>query len=249
MHFLKGLLFFIVIIIVIAVLILGYLGFVPGLSDIMGTNKPRDLGIKYTQADYDSAGAKNGVKIQVIDSAPDIKTSMVCKGSHQVNASFTSEELTARININSANWKYFPVKNVQIKINQDGTGEGSGLLLINRLAGFAQATGFADLDIKSVTSKLKFLRNQVPFYVKLGVTVKDGQAKLDVQKAELGRLGLPQDLATKYQSDINYNISRLLSAAAFSGLSVTSADLNGGKLNFNGKLPDILTTAKEVTGM
>jgi len=36
-------------IIVVAVLVLGYFGFVPGVSDLMGTNKPRNLGVSYSE--------------------------------------------------------------------------------------------------------------------------------------------------------------------------------------------------------
>jgi hypothetical protein len=43
------------ILVLIPILVLGFLGFMPIVSDIMGTNRPRDLGVKYTDADYLSA--------------------------------------------------------------------------------------------------------------------------------------------------------------------------------------------------
>jgi len=246
MKIFRGILFLLFIFLVIAIVILGYLGFIPGLSDLMGSTKPRDLGIKYTQADYDSAGEKNKVKIIVVDSAPDIQTSMICSGSQAIEASFTQEELTARININSQNWKYFPVKNVQVKINSDGTAESSGLLLIDNIEGFAKATGFKDIDIQKVLSKLKFVRKEIPFYVNIAPTVSEGQANIVVNKAELGRLAMPQDLAEQYKQDINYYISRLISSSASPGLYVTSMNLDGGQVNFKGRLPESITTAREI---
>jgi hypothetical protein len=231
---------------VIAIVILGYLGFIPILSDLMGSTKPRDLGIKYTQADYDSAGLKNRVKIIVVDSAPTIETSMICSGSRNIEASFTQEELTARINMNSQNWKYFPVKNIQIKINQDGTAESSGLLMIDNLQGFAKATSFGDIDMQKVLSKLKFVRKEIPFYVKFAPTVRDGQVTMAVEKAEMGRLAMPQDFSEKYKNEINYYASRLISTAAFPGLYVSSMNLDGGQMNFKGRLPESITTAKEI---
>jgi len=45
MKFLKGLAIAIGALVIIAVLVLGYLGFVPGVSNIFGSNKPRDLGV------------------------------------------------------------------------------------------------------------------------------------------------------------------------------------------------------------
>ena len=44
--------------VVVGVLAVGYLGFLPGVSDAMGTNKPVDLGVKPTPADLDSARRK-----------------------------------------------------------------------------------------------------------------------------------------------------------------------------------------------
>ncbi len=246
MKILRGIFFLLFIVVVIAIVILGYLGFIPILSDLMGSTKPRDLGIKYTQADYDSAGVKNKVKIIVVDSAPDIQSSIICFGSQAIEASFTQEELTARINMNSQNWKYFPVKNVQVKINQDGTAESSGLLMIDNLEGFAQAIGFGDIDIQKVLSKLKFVRKEIPFYVNFTPTVSEGQANIIVKKAEIGRLAMPQDFSEQYKQEINYYISRIISSSAFPGLYVTSMNLDGGQMNFKGRLPENITTAKEI---
>ena len=42
----------ILVLVIAAILTAGYLGFVPGLSTIMGADKPKDLGITYTQDDF-----------------------------------------------------------------------------------------------------------------------------------------------------------------------------------------------------
>ena len=88
MKIFKLLLIILLIIVVGAVLLLGYLGFIPGLSTIFGSDKPRDLGVKYTYADYVSAAQKNKVKIAVVDSAFACKLSLKWGGSDQVNNSW-----------------------------------------------------------------------------------------------------------------------------------------------------------------
>jgi len=40
------------------VLVLGYLGFIPGLSSLFGSDKARDLGVDYTEQNYQEARAK-----------------------------------------------------------------------------------------------------------------------------------------------------------------------------------------------
>ena len=90
------------------------------------------------------------------------------------------------------------------------------------------------------------MRKEIPFYVNIAPTVSEGQANIVVNKAELGRLAMPQDLAEQYKQDINYYISRLISSSASPGLYVTSMNLDGGQVNFKGRLPESITTAREI---
>jgi hypothetical protein len=57
-----GVIIGVVAIVVISVIVLGYLGFVPGVSNIFGSNKPEKLGTTFTQQDYQSAITKSGVQ-------------------------------------------------------------------------------------------------------------------------------------------------------------------------------------------
>ena len=127
----KLLLIIFIILILVPVICLGMLGFVPGLSSILGTDKPRDLGIKYTQSNLSSIRSRSQVQYLTL---PDSNTPSLTRqfsGKRNVTADFTSEEITATIN--NQPWKYFPYKNVQVKFNADGSGEISGILLVRRL--------------------------------------------------------------------------------------------------------------------
>jgi len=54
----KLLLKIILVIVAIVVLVGGYLGFIPGVSGLFGSDQPRDLGAAYTEADLASGQAK-----------------------------------------------------------------------------------------------------------------------------------------------------------------------------------------------
>lgn len=61
----KGMKVFLIIIAVIIlaiVLFLGYSGFIPGVSALFGSNKPRDLGVNYTETDRASAREKSQIE-------------------------------------------------------------------------------------------------------------------------------------------------------------------------------------------
>jgi len=70
MDFIKKFAVGLIVIIIVIVLGLGYLGFVPRVSKMLGSDKPRDLGIRYTEADLNSIISKNGVQRIVLESAP-----------------------------------------------------------------------------------------------------------------------------------------------------------------------------------
>lgn len=110
-------------VILILILIVGYLGFIPGLSDLMGSG-PKDLGVRYTQADYQSALAKMPGQINKNTEYACFTCTYKSSGSIPVNTAFTQEELTAFIN--HLNSKKGPLKNAQLRLNADGSVELSG---------------------------------------------------------------------------------------------------------------------------
>jgi len=110
----------IVLLVVGAVLVLGYLGFVPGLSSVFGSDKPRDLGVTYTAQDKASFDQKIGGTFQTMtEPASDGKTLVFTDKKTAVNKSFTQEELTARLA--AAEWKYMPLSSPQLRIKDDGS--------------------------------------------------------------------------------------------------------------------------------
>ncbi len=160
--------------VVLIILAVAYLGFFPGLSGLMGSDKPRDLGVKYTSKDYDSALAKiPGFKMT---NANDwcITCPYVSKGSVPVDTEITQEEFTANLNKQTKG----PIKDAQVKFNKDGTIEGSGLLNIPQLNAPVYIKGKLDqVSDKLVTFKLDYV--------------------------EVGRLGMGGDQLAKAQDVLN----------------------------------------------
>jgi hypothetical protein len=237
--------FLIVLLVIILAVVgyVGYLGFIPGVSTVLGSDKPRDLGINYTAEDYKTADAKALVKIETIEAAPTIKAGLVWEGSKSVINNFSAEELTAVINTHSPNWKYFPVTDAQVKINTDGSAAISGLLHLDRMAGYSEATGTDYKGIKMAMDSLKIVPSVLPVYISGSGTVTNGKVSLDISKAELGRLSVPQNLITDNQGAINNFFSEQINAIP--GLYIQSLEFKNGNMDFKGTMPEKVITAKK----
>src|SRR3990167_5736084 len=153
----KKLLVVILLLSLIIVFILGYLGFIPGLSAVFGSNQPKKLGITYTQKDKKSADEKLGVKYSQL-SAEEKEKGLVLKGSHPVDKSLTSQELTALADTRQKQFALFPFKKVQIRINTDNTIEGSAILEFNTDLNYLLTLGVPLEQINQAVDKFKILR-------------------------------------------------------------------------------------------
>lgn len=74
----------ILIIILIPILVVGFFGFMPGVSSLLGTNKPKNLGVTYTAADYASYQQKTGAQFLDNANAPQSSSSPTSKRSSPI---------------------------------------------------------------------------------------------------------------------------------------------------------------------
>jgi len=183
----KLLLVILILIILIPVVFLGLLGFVPGFSILLGADKPRDLGIKYTQEDLKSIRSKSQVEYTILSGNPDPSQTRKFSGSRTLKADFTSAEITATMN--NQPWKYWPYRNIQVKFNADGSGEISGILIKGVVPGYASAIG---IPAEAVNFAMKYLPADPVFYVKLKGALSNNKVSVfEPQKFEIGRMPMP----------------------------------------------------------
>jgi uncharacterized protein YpmS len=246
------------LLILIPVVALGLTGLVPGLSTLFRTNKPRDLGIKYTQEDLRSARSKSQIDYLTLPDNPNSSATRQFQGSRNVTSEFTAAEITATLN--NRPWKHWPYKNVQIKFNADGSGEISGVLVKNKIPGYAFAIGIPE---QATTFAMKYLPTDPVFYVKMKASLENNKVVIfEPEKLEIGRIPLPvkeflaghkiissvhavdfgemtQELSkvdNKKALIISYINSRL--SSAFGSFYAKRAYFAENKLVFDGTLPE-----------
>jgi len=231
-----------VVLIAAVALGLGYLGLLPGVSSVFGSDKPRDLGIRVGEADLASGRAKSGMSFVELPPTTSPVGSIRHSGQVAVSQTFTDRELTALAR--ASRWIYNPFQDVQIKIGNDGSMEASGILRVDRLNGYAQATGVSSEVVKAVMERLQILPNSAPpFYIRLTGSVVDNRVSGDILQLEIGRLTVPSNLISENKgaiiSFLNDKITKI------QGLSVKSATLTNGAVRFEGTLPAVEATVRQ----
>src|SRR5664280_1148981 len=248
MGFIKSFLIGLIVVIIVVVLGLGYLGFIPGVSKILGSDKPKNVGITYTAADLKSITSKNHVQRIVLESAPDIKSSFVLKGTQAINNVFTDKEITARLGQES-DWLFNPFTNVQVKIGKDGTVEASGVVRVDRLRGYAEATGVSSTDIEAISKgmdKYKVPRISFPAYVKGSLSIENNKLNIDLSELYIGKIPVAKALYSQAKSAFEDFVYKRLTSGGYGSLYVKSLSFSNGKMSFSGNIPKVITTAKTV---
>jgi hypothetical protein len=227
-----------IILIILGVALAAYFGFVPCMSNILGTTKARDLGIKYTESNYIDYNQKAKVAIRKVSEKQGTKGKGIeYDGKTVVDQSFTQEELSARINYST--WKYIPVTGSQVKINQDGTVEFSANVVTNNLPGFIEAVGSLRFAKDEAQKTIDFLNKIAPnpaVYAKFSASVEKNNPTIHVESLQVGRLSVP--ISTVGGDDaIKGLVEHIFSLVP--GLDVESLTFTGGKMNIKGTAPTV----------
>lgn len=234
-----------VVVLLVAVLALGWLGLVPGVSAMLGASQPKDLGVQYTPSDLASVESKSGIKLENVGGAPDHEVvaetpdrpveparPVILADPKPLETSFTQEELSAALNSASLSW--LPLKDVQIRLS-DQVIEISGLLNREGVSQFVEIAGRANLTESGLARFAGYaerLVDNVPVYVKARGGVDNSTLDLELQDVSLGRFSLPPDLLAKIApGGIHRTIRRSDSFA------IQTATPRDGALVFTGTLP------------
>jgi hypothetical protein len=232
----------IISVILVLVLVAGYFGLVPGVSNIFGSNKPVDLGVSYTQADYQSARAKGN--IQRVDLPADTPPEQSLSFSGEQDASFnlTQEEVTALID--EKVWVYFPMHDCQVRFNPDGSAEFSGILELDTLKDYARARGVSEGDMDVVLERvgsMGFLQKNMPFYIKGTGSVVNGSISFNTTAFKIGRISILSQFE-EYKSQLVDLLHE--DVLSIPGFSVNNFSISNGQMHFDGTLPTSVTRSK-----
>jgi hypothetical protein len=233
---LKKLLIFLLIV-TIGVLVASY--YLPGLL------WSKSLGISYSKADYDSFMTKIGYTKDDIPSGDLSEYEYVYGPVKNVNVSLTSEEITAFFNEGRPD--NYAIKNVQVRINSDGTIEAVASASVDYfLQEFLNGEYTRD-DIKNEIPVLGWLPSSVNLYMKVDGMISDNESSIAIYDVSVQGIPLPSSMVKSADAKefLTSGIDKLLSVSNeksdtyFEKLAVENSGLT-----LKGQIPSSLERVK-----
>lgn len=199
--------------------------------------QPRSLGVGYTPADLSSIYKKVGVAFEPLPAGTPVGKSLVLIGAHPVDASFTSSELSAAADNRSREYAYFPFRNVQIRVNADGSVEGSATVSYSVAVRYLVDLGVSSGDIADAAKKFNIPNASLPVYLKVSGSVANNTSSITVQQAEIARISVPQDLVNQYGPALNGLVDSIIRTRQPS-YNIQKLAVENGNVHFVGNAPD-----------
>lgn len=209
--------------------------------------RPKNLGIKYTQADYQNALAKTGIDInfngmsqQQLEAFKDDNKNQDLKISdynwefsnyEQCTFTLTPSEATALLNEIAPDFFWF--EDIQVKVNPDGTMEGSSTLNVDKILDEL----FYDLKDQIPSELSSLLPGTVNIYSQGTVSITNNQLSGNPEVFKVGPVNLPEQYMNDESISVMENVfSRIYTIIP--GLEIYSlgSDANGN-FTFDGLIP------------
>jgi len=208
---------------------------------VLANTMPKSLGVGYTKADLNSVNTKLGMTYKSLPSSDIPTQSLKIEGSKPLNAEITQSELTALLNQPSSQWKNYPVKDVQFKINNDGSVEATGKIIVSRFDAYVKATNVPSQYTSLVADKINLVPVDPSFDCKGNYEIQNGKLVGGVTELKVGQFTLPKNWTDDNKDFIAGFVEDRIASA---GMKVENAKFVNGKLDIQGSVPESISFEK-----
>jgi hypothetical protein len=201
-----------------------FLGNLPIASKLLGTNTPKDLGVTIsTQSATEGLVAlrkpTSFAQLEAITKNPQSYTKVV--------GSLTNDQASSMISLGDI--PDFPLKFVQIKFEDNGRVEVSGVLdvvkLQTTLAEYGVSGGIVD-TIMNIVKSAKW----VNVYASGSLSISNNVITSNLEKLEIGRIGVPIGWVKDNTASILNGVGNSLKS---NGYNIRSLTISQGKVNLD----------------
>ena len=172
-----------------------------------------------------------------------VTKTIIVSGSHPVDQSFSSAELTAAVDNRHNDYAYFPFRNVQIRVNPDATVEGSATINYQDAVNYLVSLGVSRAAIAEGTAKFKIPNADLPVYLKASGTIINNNSQINFAAAKIANINVPQNLITQFQPAVNGLIESIIQSRQPS-YRIDKLEIVNNQIHFLGTAPNQEMAAK-----
>jgi len=226
------------VLILVVVLIVAYLGFVPGLSNFF--IKAKDLGVPYSREVALKVFEDIGFEPDLGDELPIAAGSedLTFDGSIDIDVSLSSEEITSVVNSFGDSLEEFPLSDVQIKFEGDTT-EFSAMVDIGKAIEAAKELGYTDEEISQAKGYVAIINNNISVYGKGVSSINNNELNIDSTASRIGNVNVPEDLVGMIEEVAADAIEKRL--YLIPQMDIRSAVVEDGQLMLDATVPQKVT--------
>ena len=208
-----------IIIAVVGVVVVGLLTivaasgmvYIPALTEILGTDKPVDLGVEVDPILFDNIIEEQGMDFKDPVSDYQLTSNIVYSDTSPMDLSLSSSDLSSYL---QATNNEGPLKDIQIKLGDNNQAEMSAYIDLNDMG----------YDFKG------------PVYAEGSISkASDNSIKIDINSAKVGLLPLPESSTEQGTQELENMINSQL--AKMPELNIETLEISDGKLDFKGDYP------------
>jgi len=206
-------------------LVAGYfIGGLPVASEIMGSNDPVDLGVEISvdgaYQGLDALGQPTTVEeLQEIVDNPD--------SFGTVQTMLSEEEASSLMALNNA--PDFPARLTQIKFNDDGTMESSGMIWLDKFPAFLARNGVSSEGVEKVMGYIGFM-DSTTYYMKGTFSINNNNVDLNMDSVKVGRISIPTGVMNDNKGSVENTLSNILTN---NGYNIRNMSISDGKVNID----------------
>jgi hypothetical protein len=201
-----------------------FLGNVPIASKLLGTNKPKNLGVVINM-DNAYSGIK---KVNCPLTGQAVKDIMANPSSYTtVKATLTSDEASSLMAIGDV--PNLPVRLTQIKFGPNGTFQTSGVVNTEELQKALRSSGASSDTIDKIMGYVKKLK-YFNFYAEGTLNITNNHLTGSVSTAKIGNISVPGDVLEKIDSGV---ASTVMNKLQQTGYSIRNLTISEGKVTLD----------------
>lgn len=232
-HFFRNLFIFLI---VASFVVIGFGFLFPGLL------WTKSLGVTYTKQDYNSMMTKLAyVKDAVPAGGSQNQYNYLYGKTTHVEVDFTSAEITSFFNENRPD--YYAIKNVQVRVNEDGTIEATGSANVDYFLNEVLGGNYSKDQIKERVPMLGMLPSKVNLYLNFSGSVTNNQSSVTINNVAVQGITIPANYiqsseAVRVVTDGLNKIMQKYNTSA--GSNFARIAVENGKVVFKGDVPSSL---------